>query len=88
VSAARRGENMESELCRCRRELLELLGQMYATDPATVFDSTRCIEAVSVFEKAVRAEALAEYAWWKDGVQYVGACGTTLKQALQQEVRP
>ncbi len=24
-----------------------------------------------------------EYAWWKDGEQQVGSCGTTLKKALQ-----
>ena len=24
------------------------------------------------------------YAWWKDGVQYVGSCGTTLKEALEK----
>jgi hypothetical protein len=23
------------------------------------------------------------YAWWKDGLQYVGTCGTTLKHALE-----
>ncbi len=23
------------------------------------------------------------YAWWKDGIQYVGACGITLKEALE-----
>jgi len=22
------------------------------------------------------------YAWWKDGVQYVGTCGRTLKDAI------
>ncbi len=25
---------------------------------------------------------LTAYAWWKEGVQYVGTCGTTLKKAL------
>lgn len=30
------------------------------------------------FEAGVR-----EYAWWADGVQYVGSCGTTLKKALE-----
>lgn len=24
------------------------------------------------------------YAWWKDGVQYVGTCGRTLEQALKE----
>ena len=26
---------------------------------------------------------LSAYAWWKDGVQYVGTCGTTLKEAIE-----
>ena len=26
---------------------------------------------------------LKAYAWWKDGVQYVGTCGTTLEKAIQ-----
>ena len=24
------------------------------------------------------------YAWWNDGVQYVGTCGTTLKKAIEE----
>lgn len=27
-------------------------------------------------------EGLSRYAWWKDGVQYVGTCGRTLKEAI------
>lgn len=27
---------------------------------------------------------LRMYAWWKDGTQYVGSCGTTLQEALQK----
>ena len=30
---------------------------------------------------------LREYAWWKDGVQYVGTCGTTLQQAIDRAKR-
>lgn len=29
-------------------------------------------------------EGLRAYAWWKDGVEYVGSCGTTLKQAIDR----
>ncbi len=29
-------------------------------------------------------KGLREYAWWKDGVQYVGSCGTTLKEAIKE----
>lgn len=24
------------------------------------------------------------FAWWKDGVQYVGTCGTTLKEVIAE----
>jgi hypothetical protein len=29
-------------------------------------------------------EGVREYAHWRDGEQYVGTCGTTLAQALEQ----
>ena len=29
-----------------------------------------------------KKEGLRVFAWWKDGTQYVGSCGTTLKEAL------
>ena len=28
-------------------------------------------------------EGLRAYAWWKDGVQYVGTCGNTLIEAIE-----
>lgn len=28
-------------------------------------------------------EGIEQYAYWKDGVQYVGTCGRTLKEALK-----
>jgi len=27
-------------------------------------------------------DGVTKYAWWKDGTQYVGTCGRTLKEAL------
>jgi len=32
-------------------------------------------------------EGLKAYAWWKDGVQYVGSCGTTLSEAVSRARR-
>lgn len=29
-------------------------------------------------------EGIEQYAHWKDGVQYVGSCGTTLNDALKR----
>jgi hypothetical protein len=28
-------------------------------------------------------DGITAYAWWKDGVQYVGTTGKTLKQAIE-----
>ena len=30
------------------------------------------------------AEGLRKYAWWKDGIEYVGTCGATLQAALAE----
>lgn len=30
------------------------------------------------------ADGVARFAHWKDGVQYVGTCGKTLKEALEE----
>jgi len=32
-------------------------------------------------------EGLSRYAWWKDGEQYVGTCGRTLREALADAER-
>ena len=29
-------------------------------------------------------EGVRRFAWWKDGSQYVGTCGTTLKKAIEE----
>ena len=29
-------------------------------------------------------EGVTKYAWWKDGTQYVGTCGTTLQEAIER----
>lgn len=35
------------------------------------------------YDKGLR-DGIQMFAWWKDGVQYVGSCGTTLKDALAE----
>lgn len=48
--------------------------------------------AEAVAQALANAEArgvkkgLWAYAWWKDGVQYVGKCGTTLKEAYRKHL--
>ena len=55
-------------------------------DDCVVFSPEFCTKCRSQIEAETRKEALIEgitlYAWWKDGVQYVGSCGTTLKEAI------
>lgn len=40
-------------------------------------------EEIKVYYEGVK-EGIWRFAWWRDGVQYVGTAGTTLKQALAQ----
>ena len=47
----------------------------------------RMYEMANEARKQGRIEGLSEYAWWKDGVQYVGTCSTTLKQAIANAER-
>ena len=44
-----------------------------------------------MFEKALSREywqgvedGMRRYAWWKDGTEYVGTCGKSLKQAIRE----
>ena len=30
-----------------------------------------------------KIDGVTLFAWWKDGVQYVGTCGTTLAEAIE-----
>lgn len=34
--------------------------------------------------KETLKDGITLFAWWKDGTQYVGTCGTTLKEALEK----
>lgn len=40
-------------------------------------------DEIRVFYDGVK-EGIWKYAWWKDGIQYVGTTGKTLKQALAE----
>ncbi len=50
-------------------------------------DADYILQAINSHEKRYREgyeDGLRAYAWWKDGIEYVGSCGTTLKQALRE----
>ncbi len=40
-------------------------------------------QLTSAYYNGIR-EGIEQFAHWKDGVQYVGTCGTTLKKALER----
>lgn len=40
-------------------------------------------EEVRIWRAGVK-HGLTMFAWWKDGVEYLGTCGTTLKEVLLQ----
>ena len=49
--------------------------------------SPACAVEIGFIEDALRKAAawgIRRYAWWRDGEQYVGTTGTTLKQALEE----
>ena len=41
-------------------------------------------ESVAILMMDCYLAGLKEYAWWKDGTEHVGTCGTTLKVAKQR----
>ena len=43
-------------------------------------------EEIHIYYDGVK-EGLWRHAWWKDGVQYVGNMGTTLKEAVAKADR-
>lgn len=47
-----------------------------------VIDEISLNKSIRIALKEGVIEGLTRYAWWKNGVQYVGSCGTTLKKAL------
>lgn len=61
---------------------------MVATCPHCLIANVRFINALRAaahdsYWQGFRA-GIREYAWWKEGVQYVGSCGTTLEEALKR----
>ena len=76
---------------------LETIGRLSETGHAEFSDHPPLIAADSIYGKKIGdvtaafeqgfIEGLREYAWWKDGVQYVGTCGTTLTQAIERAKR-
>jgi len=53
--------------------------------PSSLRDAVRAVVKVVVrveYKEGLK-EGVTRFAWWKEGVQYVGTTGKTLKQALE-----
>ena len=67
-----------------QKDIDQTVGETFNPD----VDSKICKHGFSVCEvcafHAGMIEGVRLYAWWKDGVQYVGSCGTTLTEAVER----
>ena len=62
-----------------------IIGKERAFTEQEAAEVIRRAEAYEEQYKEGYEAGLRAYAWWKDGVQYVGSCGTTLDQALKEQ---
>ena len=62
--------------------LRKTLAVAYDREAESDDENARTIAGLREAYKDGVVEGLQQYAWWADGVQYVGTCGTTLKQAI------
>ena len=81
---------MENDIT-AKQKLLQLIGEMYATDPATEFDSARCSAAVESFEHEARVLAklsgLEEAAKIAADNEMGGTDGCSCGSYIEQEIR-
>jgi len=62
------------------REIVGILIQL--TLDFSKDDNTAKLALNSGFIEGLKS-GVRKFAWWKDGIQYCGTCGTTLKKALE-----
>ena len=71
----------EMTLTRARRIAEDLLTHEVSAE-LLPSEKTILVQRVSIGLVQAYCNGLTEYAWWKDGVQYVGTCGRTLADAI------
>lgn len=49
-----------------------------------VCECNKLLNLRSISYKQGLKDGITRFAWWKDGTQYVGTCGNTLKNALKE----
>mgnify|MGYP001293447529 CR=1 FL=1 len=69
----------------------QLLEQLSGTLHAQNRQINKLRDSISTRENKMRnqyyegmIEGVRRFAWWKDGTQYVGSCGTTLQSAIDE----
>jgi hypothetical protein len=67
--------------------LNELIHYIYANEKTIGFcghdlSSDALERIVKLAHREGMKDGVRRFAWWKDGTQYVGTCGTTLQKAL------
>jgi len=64
--------------------VMENLAQAITAHPDLPMGQAIAIEQAEISFKAGMNYGIWLFAWWKDGVQYVGTSGRTLKEALKE----
>lgn len=72
-------EFMRAVYPECAELMLASFNEKVVLEDAT----KRIRELEGAYRRGV-IEGLRQYAWWADGVQYVGTCGTTLSEAISK----
>jgi len=76
---------------RCAKDILSLTARQKDAECAQRIrehfreNALICQQRVEMAKVESYNEALYDYAWWKDGTQYVGCGNKTLKQALKEK---
>ncbi len=65
-------------------DVTELQAELTAKQEKNKQSGEDCIVRMQEARKQGYIAGLSRFAWWRHGVQYVGSCGTTLKQAIDE----
>ena len=61
---------------------LEILREVKAELARDKYAEEMAAGVIEESQLAAMVAGMRRFAWWKDGVQYVGTCGTTLEKAI------
>lgn len=61
------------------------LSKKYLCNECTLLNKITC-DLEEAYNRGF-VDGVTKYAWWRDGTQYVGTCGITLKDAVKDYVK-